>query len=136
MVEISSTAVAEIERMKRNQHISSDSFLRLRVKSGGCSGLFYDLELEDIPETSIDDLDHPLDKEGDYPHSRANATPALNDRIIETQGIQLIVDAQSWQYIEHLKLDYSEDLMGGGFRFYNPGIKNTCGCGISFAAIE
>ena len=110
MVEISSTAVAEIERIKRNRAIS-DSFLRLRIKSGGCSGLFYDLELEDTPETS-------------------------NDRIIEVQGIKLIVDAQSWQYIEHLKLDYSEDLMGGGFRFYNPRIKNTCGCGISFAAVE
>ena len=142
MVEISLTAVAEIERIKRNRHRSSDSFLRLRVKSGGCSGLFYDLELEDTPETSQDNLDHQLDEEGDYPHSRvdartgANAIPALNDRIIETQGIQLIVDAQSWQYIEHLKLDYSEDLMGGGFRFHNPRIKNTCGCGISFAAIE
>ncbi len=118
MVEISSTAVAEIERIKRNRAIS-DSFLRLRIKSGGCSGLFYDLELQDIPETSKDNLDHPL-----------------NDRIIEIQGIKLIVDAQSWQYVEHLKLDYSEDLMGGGFRFYNPRIKNTCGCGISFAAIE
>ena len=136
MVEISSTAVAEIERIKRNRHIS-DSFLRLRVKSGGCSGLFYDLELEDIPETSKDNPDHTLDKkEGDAPHSMTTAIPAPDDRIIETQGIQLIVDAQSWQYIEDLKLDYSEDLMGGGFRFYNPRIKNTCGCGISFAAIE
>ena len=136
MVEISLTAVAEIERIKHNRHRSLDSFLRLRVKSGGCSGLFYDLELEDLPETSKDNLDHPLDEEGDYPHSKANATSALHDRIIEIQGIKLIVDPQSWQYIEHLKLDYSEDLMGGGFRFYNPRIKNTCGCGISFAEIE
>ncbi len=142
MVEISSTAVAEIERIQRNKHRSLDSFLRLRVKSGGCSGLFYDLELENTLETSKDNLDHQLDEKGDYPDPRVDARrstdaiPTLNDRIIEIQGIKLIVDAQSWQYIEHLKLDYSEDLMGGGFRFYNPRIKNTCGCGISFAAIE
>ncbi|MGB5634448.1 MAG: iron-sulfur cluster assembly accessory protein, partial [Waterburya sp.] len=89
-----------------------------------------------------------LDTESDSPHSRAShedetsarmgasATRNLQDRKIETKGIHLIVDAQSWRYVEHLKLDYSEDLMGGGFRFYNPQIKNTCGCGISFAAIE
>lgn len=138
MVEISSTAVAEIERIKHNRQMS-DSLLRLRVKSGGCSGLFYDLELEDIPERLRDDLaplDHLLDKESDSPHSAASETRNLQDRKIEIKGIHLIVDAQSWRYVEHLKLDYSEDLMGGGFRFYNPQIENTCGCGISFAAIE
>ncbi len=114
MVEISSTAVAEIDRLKRNRQMT-DSFLRLRVKSGGCSGLFYNLELEDISEN----LDHQE-----------------SDRTMEIQGIQVIVDPQSWQYVEHLQLDYSEDLMGGGFRFHNPQIKQTCGCGISFAEVE
>ncbi|MEN9565232.1 MAG: hypothetical protein RLZZ69_428, partial [Cyanobacteriota bacterium] len=46
--------------------------------------------------------------------------------------INLAIDPQSWKYVESLKLDYAEDLMGGGFRFHNPQNKKTCGCGISF----
>ena len=114
MVEISSTALAEIDRLKRTRKMP-DSFLRLSVKSGGCSGLFYNLELENISE---------------------NLRHQQSDRTIEIQGIQVIVDPQSWQYIEHLQLDYSEDLMGGGFRFHNSQVKQTCGCGISFAEVE
>ena len=114
MVEISSTAMTEIDRLKQTRQMA-DSFLRLRVKTGGCSGLFYDLELEDIP---------------------ANLPNQESDRTMEIQGVQVIVDPQSWQYVEHLQLDYSEDLMGGGFRFHNPQVKQTCGCGISFAEVE
>lgn len=114
MVEISSAAVAEIDRLKGNRQMT-DSSLRLRVLPGGCSGLFYKLELENISENSLNQS---------------------GDRIIEAQGIQVIVDSQSWRYVEKLQLDYSEDLMGGGFRFHNPQIKKTCGCGISFTEVE
>lgn len=115
MVEISSTAVAEIDRLKRNRQMT-DSSLRLIVKSGGCLDFFYALELEDN-ENQVEDN-------------------SQSDRILEVNGVSLVVDPQSWKYIEHLKLDYSEDLMGGGFRFHNPQMKKTCGCGISFTEVK
>ena len=108
MVEISPTAIREIKRLQTNRDNSARS-LRLAVRSGGCSGLFYDLKFEELETAS-------------------------SDRSLEIDGIVLKIDLESWQYIEHLKLDYSEDLMGGGFRFNNPQIKSSCGCGISFSA--
>ena len=112
MVDISPTAVAEIERLKLN-HKTSDICLRLAVKPGGCLEFFYDLVFE--------------------PKEANNSKGAKSDRLLEINGVSLLVDDQSWQYIEYLKLDYAEDLMGGGFRFHNPQHQKICGCGISFA---
>ena len=112
MVEISPAAVAEIERMQRHRKLP-DSPLRIAVQSGGCLDFFYDLSFE----TELENSDREL----------------KGDRLIQTQGIDLIVDRQSWKLVEELKLDYAEDLMGGGFRFYNSQIEKACGCGISFA---
>lgn len=116
MVEISPTAIREIKRLQTNQE-NSARFLRLAVRSGGCSGLFYDLKFEELETASM----------------KENSS-STSDRSLEIDGIVLKIDVESWQYIEHLKLDYSEDLMGGGFRFNNPQIKSSCGCGISFSA--
>jgi iron-sulfur cluster assembly protein len=112
MVNITSAAVAEIKRIQLNQQMT-DASLRLTVKAGGCLDFFYDLTFESRVE---------LDESGG----------AKSDRRLEVNGISLVVDDQSWQYIEPLNLDYAEDLMGGGFRFHNPQSKKTCGCGISF----
>lgn len=111
MVNISPAAVAEIKRIKLNRKIP-DAYLRLVVKSGGCLDFFYDLQFESKVEIA-----HQTNK---------------SDRLIEVDGISLVVDTQSWKYVEFLKLDYAEDLMGGGFRFHNPQNHKTCGCGISF----
>lgn len=112
MVNITPAAVAEIQRIQLNRQMT-DSPLRLMVKAGGCLDFFYDLTLE-----SKSELDEPQ--------------TARSDRLLEVNGISLVVDSQSWQYIESLNLDYAEDLMGGGFRFHNPQSKKNCGCGISF----
>ena len=111
MVNISPAAVAEIKRIKLNRKIP-DAYLRLVVKSGRCLDFFYDLQFESKIEIA-----HQTNK---------------SDRLIEVDGISLVVDTQSWKYVEFLKLDYAEDLMGGGFRFHNPQNHKTCGCGISF----
>lgn len=120
MIEIGSAAIAEIKRIQSNSSIPNSS-LRLSVKSGGCCGLFYQLELEELKSTQVKST------------TPDNKPEEKCDRLIELAEITLKVDEESWQYIEHLKLDYSEDLMGGGFRFNNPQIKQSCGCGISFA---
>ena len=58
------------------------------------------------------------------------------DQIYDFEGIQMVVDRQSLSYIDGLTLDYSEDLMGGGFRFHNPNALQSCGCGHSFSISE
>lgn len=109
MISISSSAIKEIKRIQSQRQISSNaSIFKLEVKSGGCSGMFYDLTLEDIP---------PNDKK--Y-------------RQLKIESINLLVNTESESYMKDLKIDYSEDLMGGGFRFHNPQLTEVCSCGISF----
>ncbi|HHP7232025.1 MAG TPA: HesB/IscA family protein [Xenococcaceae cyanobacterium] len=112
MIHLSKSAAAEIARIKLSRH-QPDSILRLQVQQGGCSGLFYDLKLESLA-----------------PAIKSN--PQQSDLYFEVEGISFVVDAQSYTYLEGIKLDYSEDLMGGGFRFQNPHATKTCGCGLSF----
>lgn len=100
---------AAVEEIKRLQHSSQqlESYFRLGVKSGGCSGLYYTLEL--------------------------TSSPQKNDVVYQNQGIALVVASENQSYLQNLKLDYAEDLMGGGFRFHNPQATKTCSCGISFS---
>ena len=106
MIHISQTAAKEIERLK-SKRSQFELLFRLSVKQGGCSGLSYDLSFAQTQEAE--------------------------DIMYESQGIKIVVDARSLQYIEGLKLDYSEDLMGGGFRFQNPQAVSSCSCGNSFS---
>lgn len=50
----------------------------------------------------------------------------------EDEGIKCVVDSKSMLYLFGLELDYSEDLIGGGFKFFNPNAEESCGCGSSF----
>lgn len=106
MIQISTTAVNEIKRLRAKQRNPNPVF-RLQVKSGGCCDLVYDLK-----------FDHEVH---------------LGDHLYDCTGISVVVDPISFNYISDLTLDYSEDLMGGGFRFQNPNAIATCGCGNSFS---
>ncbi|MGC9504758.1 HesB/IscA family protein [Baaleninema sp.] len=105
MIVLSPTAVREIARLKSKQS-HTDARLRVRVREGGCAALYYDLHFDE--------------------------TFSADDRTCEFEGIPLIVDGASLPYVEGLTIDYTEDLMGGGFRFYNPHAERTCSCGHSF----
>lgn len=105
MIHLSQAAAKEIQRLLSKQN--SEVFFRLQVQSGGCSGLFYDLGFDKVLRTG--------------------------DQIFKSSGIAVVVDAQSWNIVNSLTIDYSEDLMGGGFRFYNPQAIALCGCGNSFS---
>ncbi|MDC0835193.1 hypothetical protein AY599_24070 [Leptolyngbya valderiana BDU 20041] len=105
MIVLSPTAVREIARLK-SKHSSAEARLRVRVREGGCATLYYDLNFDD--QFGTDDLTG------------------------EFEGIAIVVDAASRTYVEGLTIDYTEDLMGGGFRFYNPQAERTCSCGHSF----
>ena len=107
MIDLTQAAAAEIRRIQQSRQ-QPDSCFRIGVKTGGCSGFVYILELEKSPQTG--------------------------DRVYQNKDITIIVDEQSSAYFTELKLDFSEDLMGGGFRFYNPQAATTCSCGQSFTA--
>ncbi|MDZ7959369.1 MAG: iron-sulfur cluster assembly accessory protein [Aulosira sp. DedQUE10] len=104
MIQLSPAAASEIGRLKLKQ--PHTVLFRLAIKPGGCSGWFYDMSFDE--------------------------TVKVGDRVFDLKGIQLVVDATSLKYIHGLTVDYSEDLMGGGFRFQNPQAIATCGCGNSF----
>lgn len=106
MIQISPTAAREIKRLQQSRK-QPESLLHISVTPGGCSGLLYNLDLKQ--------------------HQR-DAT----ENIIETNGIAVIVEEQSTPYLLGVNLDYSEDLMGGAFRFSNPNAISTCSCGQSF----
>ena len=105
MIHLSEIALKEIKRLQSSRH-KENTFFRLSVKPGGCADLFYILEFD----PSLKDNDHQF----------------------QTQDLSIVVDPQSYPYLQELKLDFSEDLMGGGFRFHNPNALKTCSCGQSF----
>ncbi|ERN42719.1 Iron-sulfur cluster assembly accessory protein [Rubidibacter lacunae KORDI 51-2] len=104
-VRLSPTAAREIER-QRTVRDRPNSLVHLSVRTGGCSGLYYVMDLVD--------------------------TAAEGDRICYSGNLTIAIDASSTSYLENLALDYGEDLMGGSFRFQNPQAIQHCSCGHSF----
>ena len=80
--------------------------LRVRVAGGGCSGLQYQLELEDA------------------------AKPG--DKVIDAGTLKIFVDLKSALYLAGAEIDYVEEMMASGFKITNPNARSTCGCGQSF----
>ncbi len=89
---------------------SSPLILRMGVRNGGCSGLSYVMDFSTADEIEEED---EIDT-------------------YEEEGIQCVVDAKSLLYLYGLELDYSDELIGGGFKFFNPNAEDSCGCGSSF----
>lgn len=106
MIKITETASKKIFSLKAEDSKPADSFLRVEVKKGGCSGLSYKM-----------DFDTQL-KEG--------------DKAFEAYGQKIVVDPQSILYLIGMELDYSGGLNGKGFVFNNPNATKNCGCGSSF----
>ncbi len=108
MIQVSEIAKNKvIELMADDGYDASKDFVRVGVKSGGCSGLSYELK---------------FDKE-----------QYENDKIFENNNIKIIVDKKSFLYLVGTTLDYSGGLNGAGFVFKNPNANRTCGCGESFS---
>jgi iron-sulfur cluster insertion protein len=96
--------VGELIREEANPNLK----LRVFVSGGGCSGFQYGFTFDEKIE------------DGDF--------------CVENQGVQLLVDPMSAQYLMGAEIDYKEDLQGAQFVIRNPNAKTTCGCGSSFAA--
>ena len=109
---ITSSAIQQISNLIKNQ--IDKKVLRVGVRSGGCSGMSYTMDF--IGENQINSEDkiynYSLSKEVEF---------------------QVVCDPKSLLYIYGMQLDFSTDLIGGGFNFTNPNASQTCGCGSSFA---
>jgi iron-sulfur cluster insertion protein len=105
-IKLTDVAAAKVREIAKEEGLDGQG-LRVQVKGGGCSGFQYDLFFDE------------------------KATDM--DQIIESQGIQLFIDPLSLQYLDGTEIDYVEGLSGAGFKFVNPNVKGTCGCGSSFS---
>ena len=85
-----------------------DHILRMSVEGGGCSGMTYNMDFEN--------------SKGEF------------DKEFESNGLTIVCDLKSWLYLKDIEVDYSDDLLNGGFKIKNPNAERTCGCGTSFSA--
>jgi iron-sulfur cluster assembly accessory protein len=106
MVLITPVAAVKVNEIREAEAIEPNMALRLRVVGGGCAGFSYDLYFDE---------------------------PAEVDRQVEIQGVKVVVDEMSLMYLVGTEIDYVEGLQGAGFKFNNPNVKSTCGCGSSFS---
>ena len=109
---ITNDAIEQISNLLKGQ--SEKKALRVGVRSGGCSGMSYTMDFIETDEIS------PDDKVYDY-------------SLKPDQSFQVVCDPKSLLYIYGMQLDFSKELIGGGFNFVNPNASQTCGCGSSFA---
>ena len=106
MVMITPVAASKVNEIRDAEAIEPSMALRLRVVGGGCAGFSYDLYFDEAAEV---------------------------DRQFEVQGVKVVVDEMSLMYLVGTEIDYVEGLQGAGFKFNNPNVKSTCGCGSSFS---
>ena len=108
MVNVSETAAQQLtDILVQESKNPKESFVRVGVKSGGCSGLSYVLDFEE--------------------------KASENDKVVESNGINLVIDKKSLLYLVGTTLEYSSGLNGKGFHWINPNAQRSCGCGESFS---
>lgn len=107
MITVSENAKNHALELMKAENKPEGTFIRVGVEGGGCSGLSYKLEFDNVL------------KEG--------------DQQFEDKGIKIVVDRKSFLYLVGTELEYTGGLNGKGFVFNNPNASRTCGCGESFS---
>jgi iron-sulfur cluster assembly protein len=108
MIKVSPDAQKKVSQLMREEGFNpTDDFVRVGVKSGGCSGLSYDLSFDNAK--------------------------SQQDSLFEDNQVKILVDKKSLLYLLGTTLEYSGGLNGKGFVFNNPNAERTCGCGESFS---
>ncbi len=105
MVQLTERAVGKVKEILDTQE-PKPAGLRIAVVGGGCSGFSYSMAFEN--------------------------TPNMLDKTYQFDGLRVFVDQASLLYLDGAEVDYVESLEGSGFKFNNPQVKSTCGCGSSF----
>src|ERR1700761_5614787 len=107
MIQLTETAVHKVNEILNMQE-PKPAGLRIAVVGGGCSGFSYSMAFENQPN--------------------------MLDKTYKFGDLQVFVDQASMLYLDGAEVDYVETLEGSGFKFNNPQVKSTCGCGSSFSA--
>jgi iron-sulfur cluster assembly protein len=108
-IQLTEAAAREIKNIVQQQELDPQKIrLRVGVKGGGCSGFSYLLDLTEQERE--------------------------NDEKFEQHGIVVVCDPKSYLYLNGVKIDFKDEVMGRGFVFHNPNATSTCGCGSSFSA--
>ncbi len=108
MITLTPVAAKKVKELIKAENRPDSHGLRLGVVGGGCSGLQYKLDFCEGPEKG--------------------------DLKFECEGVNLVVDARSYLYLNGTVLDFVDGLNGSGFTFSNPNVRQSCGCGVSFTA--
>ena len=106
MLTVTPGATTKVKEIMGQQN-PAPTALRVAVVGGGCSGFSYHMAFE----------------------NQVNGT----DNVYEFEGLKVLVDQMSEMYLDGIEIDYVETLEGAGFKFNNPNVKSTCGCGSSFS---
>jgi iron-sulfur cluster assembly protein len=109
MINVTDSAVRQLQSLLSQQAQNSPKGLRVQVAKGGCSGLHYEMTLDEK-------------KDG--------------DAVVKRSGMQFFIDGDSVPYLRGATLDFSDGLTDAGFRVVNPNASRTCGCGSSFETTE
>ena len=105
-ITLTDKAINQIQKIRSENNLTNDYYLRIGVKGGGCSGMTYHLGFDKGRKES--------------------------DTVVEKDDVKIIVDGKSLFYLTGCELDFTDGLNGKGFVFNNPNAKKTCGCGESF----
>lgn len=104
---ISDKALERVHSLLQEEGRGPEYFVRVSVVSGGCSGLSYKMDFDNVTKPT--------------------------DQIFEDKGMKIVTDFKSVLYLFNTTLDYSDGLDGKGFHFNNPNASRTCACGESFS---
>jgi iron-sulfur cluster assembly protein len=107
MITITDKAKGKIDQLMQEKQMDTDYFLRVSVKGGGCSGLMYDLDFDNVVKS--------------------------DDQFFEDRGVRIALDMKSFLYLAGTELDFTDGLNGKGFKFNNPNASRSCACGESFS---
>ncbi|HVO64197.1 MAG TPA: iron-sulfur cluster assembly accessory protein [Terriglobales bacterium] len=104
-ITLTPNAIAKVKEIMAQQD-PVPAGLRIGVVGGGCSGFSYSMQFDN--------------------------SAGMMDKVFDMDGLKVYVDATSIMYLNGCRVDYVESLEGAGFKFENPNVKSTCGCGSSF----
>ncbi len=107
MIQITDKAVSKVKEILDQQDPKPEG-LRISVVGGGCSGFQYSMAFENNQQ--------------------------MLDKTYQFDGLKIFVDQASLLYLDGAEVDYVETVEGSGFKFNNPNVQSTCGCGSSFQA--
>ena len=107
MLFVAESAKKKVLEIREKKQYGDDYFVRVGVTSGGCSGLSYNMDFDNVPKA--------------------------DDQVFEDNGVKVVTDRRSVLYLFNTTLEFSGGLDGKGFHFNNPNAARTCACGESFS---